>query len=74
MPARRIRPDRPLTDAERQVRRRERYNIRSTALWFIAERAITIDEARRAAAAALKGAVDWNEIYGDPVPGSGSAK
>jgi hypothetical protein len=50
MPTPRIRPDRPLTAAERQARQRERYNIRSTALWFIAERAITIDEARRAAA------------------------
>ena len=75
MPARRIRPDRPLSAAERQARQRERYNIRSTALWFIAERAVSLDEARRAAAAALKGAVDYTEIYdGGFPPGPGPGK
>ena len=68
MPTRRIRPDRPLTDAERQARYRSRYNIMDTALWFIVERASSLDEARNAAAQALKGHVDWSKVYGGPVP------
>jgi hypothetical protein len=66
MPTPRIRPDRPLTAAERQARRRKRYNVMSNALWFIAERAASIEQARRVAIAAQKGAVDWNEIHGGP--------
>jgi hypothetical protein len=66
MPARRVRPDRPLTAAERQARYRSRYNVMDTALWYIAERATSIAEARTAAAQALKGHVDWNAIHTPP--------
>lgn len=59
MPARRIRADRPLSAAERQARHRERANIMATAIWFIAERAVSIEEARQVAAAALKGEIDY---------------
>jgi len=63
LPARRVRPDRAMTAAERQARYRSRYNAMDSALWFIAERASSIEEARNAAAQALKGRVDWNAIY-----------
>ena len=54
MPARRIRPDRAMTAAERQARYRNRYNEMVNALWYIAERASSLDEARRVAADAIK--------------------
>lgn len=69
MPARRVRPDRPMTPAERQARYRSRYNAMDTALWFIADRAISIEEARNAAAQALKGHVDWTAVYTTPPSG-----
>ena len=66
MPPRRIRADRPLSAAERQARYRSRYNRAIMALDFIAERAVSIEQARRVAVAALKGRIDWTEIHGGP--------
>ena len=63
MPARRIRPDRPLSVAERQARHRERTNKMRTALWFISERALSLAQARRVAADALKGHVDYVKVH-----------
>jgi hypothetical protein len=67
MPTRRIRADRPLSVAERQARYRNRYGEMNNALWFIAERAASLDIARRVAADALQGHVDWTQ-YQQPGP------
>jgi hypothetical protein len=63
MPARRLRSDRPLSAAERQARHRERTNKMRIALWFISERALSLAQARRVAADALKGHVDYVKVH-----------
>ncbi len=54
----RIRADRPLTNAERQARVRERYRTMRVALVMIRDAVSTVSQARRVAIAALEEPAD----------------